>query len=150
MTALSQTADDYLQLRRALGHKLADAGRRCPSRCLPGVQRPPDDHHRGRHGVGATTRRRPNQHRLGESHAVARGLARYLAAMSAHPGASSRHPVRSTAPARSLHLFAAEIASLMAASGLTIRSEFRAATIETLFGLLAATGMRVGEAIRTG
>jgi integrase len=42
----------------------------------------------------------------------------------------------------------AEVASLMAQARLTIRSEFRAATIETLFGLLAATGMRVGEAIR--
>jgi len=30
MTALSRTADDYLRLRRALGHKLADAGRLLP------------------------------------------------------------------------------------------------------------------------
>ena len=30
MTALRQTADDYLRLRRALGHKLADAGRLLP------------------------------------------------------------------------------------------------------------------------
>ena len=30
MTALSQTADDYLRLRRALGHKLAEAGRLLP------------------------------------------------------------------------------------------------------------------------
>ena len=30
MTALSQTADDYLRLRRSLGHKLADAGRLLP------------------------------------------------------------------------------------------------------------------------
>jgi integrase/recombinase XerD len=30
MTTLSQTADDYLRLRRSLGHKLADAGRLLP------------------------------------------------------------------------------------------------------------------------
>jgi integrase len=42
----------------------------------------------------------------------------------------------------------AEIASLVAQARLTIRSPLRAATFETLFGLLAATGMRVGEAIR--
>jgi hypothetical protein len=30
MTILSQTADDYLRLRRSLGHKLADAGRLLP------------------------------------------------------------------------------------------------------------------------
>jgi hypothetical protein len=30
MTALSQTADDYVRLRRALGHKLADVCRLLP------------------------------------------------------------------------------------------------------------------------
>ena len=43
---------------------------------------------------------------------------------------------------------AAEIAALLAQARLTIRTPLRAATIETLFALLVATGMRVGEAIR--
>ena len=42
----------------------------------------------------------------------------------------------------------AGIASLMAQAHQTIPSPLRAATVETLIGLLAATGMRVGEAIR--
>ena len=40
----------------------------------------------------------------------------------------------------------ADIAALLAAAG-TLRPALRAATHETLFGLLAVTGMRVGEAI---
>jgi integrase len=42
----------------------------------------------------------------------------------------------------------AEIMALMTQARLTIRSPLRAATFETLFGLLAATGLRVGEAVR--
>jgi integrase/recombinase XerD len=55
------------------------------------------------------------------------------------PGPSSRR----AAP----YLYSGEeIAALMAAAG-TIRTPFRAATYQILIGLLAATGMRVGEAI---
>jgi integrase len=42
-----------------------------------------------------------------------------------------------------------EISGLLSAAG-SLRPPFRAATYTTLFGLLAATGMRVGEAIRLG
>jgi len=40
----------------------------------------------------------------------------------------------------------AEVAALMTAAA-AIRTPLRAATCQTLIGLLAATGMRVGEAI---
>jgi integrase len=43
---------------------------------------------------------------------------------------------------------AADIADLMSAARRTIPTLMRAATVETLIGLLSATGMRVGEAIR--
>jgi integrase len=42
----------------------------------------------------------------------------------------------------------AEIVALMAEARRSITQPLRAATFETLIGLLAATGLRVGEAIR--
>ena len=78
---------------------------------------------------------------------VARGFARYLRALD---GISEVPPTdllpscrRRLAP----HLYSGEdIAALMAATA-TIHSAFRAATYRTLIGLLAVTGMRIGEAI---
>ena len=101
MTTLSQTADDYLRLRRSLGHKLADAGRLLPhlvaylesndletitiEAAMAWAQQPDAD---------------PTSTVWVSRMAVARGFARHP-----HRGAAGRHLARSKAPARSLHLF---------------------------------------------
>ena len=150
MTALSKTADDYLALRRALGHKLADAARLLPrlvaylesigletitiEAALDWAQQPDP-------GPSST---------VGVSRlAVARGFARHLA--GTHP--RTQVPPVGMLPYRRHrrvpYIYSqAEIVTLMAQTRLTIQSPLRAGTFETLFGLLAATGMRVGEAIR--
>ena len=150
MTALSQTADDYLRLRRALGHKLADAGRLLPrlvaylesigletitiEAAMNWAQQPDAD---------------PTSTVWVSRMAVARGFARHLAGRDPRTEVPPVGILPSRRHRRVPYIYSsAEIASLMAQAGQTIRSEFRAATIETLFGLLAATGMRVGEAIR--
>jgi integrase/recombinase XerD len=150
MTTLSQTADDYLRLRRALGHKLADAGRLLPrlvaylesknletitiEAAMAWAQQPDAD---------------PTSTVWVSRMAVARGFARHLAGRDSRTEVPPVGILPSRRHRRVPYIYSStEIASLMAQAHLTIRSEFRAATIETLFGLLAATGMRVGEAIR--
>jgi integrase len=150
MTALSQTADDYLRLRRALGHKLADAGRLLPrlvaylesigvetitvAAAMEWAQQPDAD---------------PSSTVWVSRMAVARGFARHLAGSDPRTEVPPLGMLPSRRHRRVPYIYSsAEIASLMAHARRTIRSPLRAATIETLFGLLAATGMRVGEAIR--
>jgi integrase len=148
MSALRNHLEDYLALRRGLGYKL---GR--PGQMLPGFVSYLET-------AGAAT--------ITAGHALAwatgpagadptwwrqrltavRGFARYLAPLvpgtevpprGLLPGPSSRR----AAP----YLYsAAEVAALVNATG-AIRTPLRAATYQALIGLLAATGMRVGEAI---
>jgi integrase/recombinase XerD len=150
MTALSQAADDYLRLRRALGHKLADAGRLLPrfvaylesigletitiEAALDWAQLPDTD---------------PTGTVWVSRMAVARGFARHLAGSDPRTQVPPTGMLPSRRHRRVPYIYSsAEIASLLEQARLTIQSPLRAATIETLFGLLAATGMRVGEAIR--
>src|SRR5699024_4105817 len=78
---------------------------------------------------------------------VVRGFATYLHALDpAHevPAAEllPQRPQRATP-----YLYStADVAALMAAAN-TLRTPLRRATVATLIGLLAVTGMRVGEAI---
>ncbi len=150
MTALSQTANDYLRLCRTLGHKLADAGRLLPrlvtyresngletitiEAAMAWAQQPDAD---------------PTSTVWVSRMAVARGFARHLAGRDSRTEVPPVGILPSRRHRRVPYIYSStEIVSLMAQAHLTMRSEFRAATIETLFGLLAATGMRVGEAIR--
>jgi integrase/recombinase XerD len=150
MTTLSQTAEDYLRLCRALGHKLADAGRLLPhlvaylesidletvtiAAAMAWAQQPDAD---------------PTSTVWVSRMAVARGFARHLAGSDPRTQVPPVGMLPSRRSRRVPYIYSsAEIAVLLAQARLTIRTPLRAATIETLFGLLAATGMRVGEAIR--
>ncbi len=143
---LAGHVQDYLRLRRALGFKLRVEGHVLPQlvayltaagastvttdlaiawACLP-------------QGVKPITL----AHRLG----AARGFAKYLQTIdpTAQVPPSGIWPTRAPRPAPYLWS-QADIARLLeAARGLT--PPLRAATIETLLGLLAVSGMRVGEA----
>jgi integrase len=79
---------------------------------------------------------------------MVRGFAAYLETLNP----ATEVPPRSLLPGRSRratpYLFSDdEVQGLMAAAG-ALRTPLRAATYATLIGLLAVTGMRVGEAIR--
>src|SRR2546425_7821895 len=150
MTALSQTADDYLRLRRALGHDLADAGRLLPrfvaymetigaatitvEVALAWVQLPDADR-----ASWVWARRMP----------VARGFARHVAGIDARTVIPPVGLVTYRQRWRPPFIYTADdIAALMAEAGRAIPTPLRSATVQTLIGLLAATGMRIGEAIR--
>jgi integrase/recombinase XerD len=148
MTDFDQAVTDYLAVRRALGYKLAENGRLLPD-FVAYLQT-----------VGAATvttelavawATQPTgctpvwwARRL----AMVRGLARHLKAIDADteipPLGVLPHRCRRVAP----YLYSdSDVAALMAAAR-ALRSRQRAATYETLVGLLAVTGMRSGEAIR--
>jgi integrase len=148
MSALRGHLEDYLALRRSLGFKL---GR--PGQILEGFVG-----YLEQAGAATVT----TAHALTWATAPAgadpawwrlrlaaiRPFARYLAPLlpgtevpppGLLPGPSSRRAVP--------YLYSgAEVAALMAAAG-ALRTPFRAATYQALIGLLAATGMRVGEVI---
>jgi integrase len=146
MSPLRKACDEYLALRRAMGFKLDRPGRMLPDLVA----------HLESAGQATITTRaalewamRPAGHpqECAARLSVARGFARHLRALD---GISEVPPAdllpsgrRRLAP----HLYSDEdIAALMAATA-TIHSPFRAATHRTLIGLLAVTGMRIGEAI---
>jgi integrase len=149
MSALSVTLNDYLSLRRGLGHQLASAARLLPrfvawmdatgqttvtiAAAVEWAQQPEAE-------PGTTVWARRME--------AVRGFARFLAGVDP----ATEVPPLGLLPLRQrwrppFIYSAADIAALLhAAAGLP--SPLRAATYETLFGLLATTGMRVGEAIR--
>lgn len=148
MTGIRQAIDDYLAVRRALGYKLEDHGW-----LLAGFASFME-------AAGAATvttglalawATQP-QDALPSWHAarlrVVRGFARHLQALD---------PATEVPPAGLLacrnnravpYLYSeAEVAALMSATD-SLRPALHAATHKTLIGLLAATGMRLGEVIR--
>jgi integrase len=80
---------------------------------------------------------------------VARGFARHMAGVNPHTEIPPVGLVSFQQRWRPPFIYtAADIAALMSTARRTIPTPMRAATVETVIGLLAATGMRVGEAIR--
>lgn len=148
MNTLGQDLDDYLAIRRALGYKLVRTGLLLADFVA----------HLEASGATAITTDAalawatlpPNgesswwAHRL----SVVRAFARHLHAIdAAHevppPGLLPGRNHRATP-----YLYSdADIAALMAAAR-GMRSSLRAATFETLVGLLSVTGLRIGEALR--
>ena len=151
MTALRDAAEDYLAIRRAVGFKLRNAGR-----LLFGFV----EFLEAEQATRVTTRLALRWATLpagatpgwwNSRLCVARGFARYLSAID---------PATEVPPAGLLprlgpgscraepYLYSpAEVTALMAAAR-SIGSRFVAATCETLIGLLAVSGIRVGEALR--
>jgi integrase len=147
MSALGEAANEYLTLRRSLGYKLEAHGR-----LLPQFAEFLDE----RQATVITTAlalewaTQPVERSVVWWHqrlAIAAGFARYLQA------SDPRHEVPATdlLPAKFRrtipYLYSeAEITALMHAARM-IRSPLKAATYETLIGLLSVTGMRIGEAV---
>jgi len=149
MSALSQTAQEYLRLRRALGHNLDEAHRLLPDfvayldsigastvtveAALSWAQRPDAD---------------PMTSVWARRMTVARGFARHMAGVEPLTEVPPLGLVTYRARWRPPFIYSQDdIDALMAQAG-TIPTPLRAATVRAVIGLLAVTGMRVGEAIR--
>jgi integrase/recombinase XerD len=147
MSGLAGHVEDYLRLRRALGFKL-----RFPGQVLPALAAYLE-------AAGATTvtaelaiawAGQPRgvhpivwSHRLG----AARGFARYLKTIDPAAEIPPAGVWPATAPRRQPVILAdGDIARLIKAAR-TLNPPLRAATFEAMLGLIAATGLRLGEAI---
>lgn len=147
MSALSGHVEDYLRLRRALGFKLEREGQLLVQLVayLEAAGAASVTSELAIAWARTSANAQPNQwaKRLG----VVRTFATYLqtvdpAAEVPPPGV---FPARRRRPTPYLWSHR-EIRRLLEGAG-ALRPPLRAATYETLFGLLAASGMRVGEAI---
>jgi len=151
MSALHQAAEDYLMVRRALGSKLEDydhllrdfvafleaAGATTVTIELAVAWA-------GLPGEGA----HPSY--LAKRLCVVRGFARHLQAFDSKAEVPPVGLLASGTCRAIPYLYSdEEIAALMEAAR-SLTPVLRGATYETLIGLLRATGMRVGEAIRLG
>jgi integrase len=150
MSGLGRRAEEYLRIRRMLGHELAEAALLLPrfvayldhigaevitvEAALAWAQQP-----QARPGSKVQARRMT----------VARGFARHMAGIDPR----TQVPPLGLLPYRQRwrppFIYSdADIGALMAQVPRVVRSPLRAVTYQTLIGLLAATGMRVGEALR--
>jgi len=153
MSALEQALADYLRLRHSLGHEMAEAARLLPglvayldARGLPTVtieaalawaQQAPKS------PAGQVTTIGPRRM------TAARGFARYLSGIDPSTEVPPLGLMPRRGPWRQPYIYtSADIDALLAAARQRIVSPLRAATYQTLIGLLAASGLRIGEAIK--
>ena len=147
MSDLRQAVTDYLAIRRALGFQLRGYDRLLGD-LVDDLQRAEASTLTIERAVAWACKPAGAQpFRWKTRLSIARGFARYLQTID--PGAqvppSNLLAYRRARPAPFLYS-AAELDALLEATD-TLRSPLRAATYRTLLGLLAVTGMRVGEAI---
>ena len=150
MSCFGQAVEDYLALRRSLGHDLSDAGRLLPDlvayldanavvtlttpvvlawAMLPDAESSP-----------TVWPRRVT---------AARGFARYMTGIDPHTQVPPLGLIPYRQRWRAPFIYSpADIVALMQQIRELLPSPLRAVTYETLLGLLAATGMRIGEVIK--
>jgi len=150
MSALEQALADYLQLRHSLGHDLAEAGWLLPSFVA----------YLDEHGLPTVTveaalawaQHSPTGNGLSvgpRRMTAARGFARYLSGLDP----STEVPPLGLIPSwqrwrRPFFYAPADIDAILSQARDSIVSPLRAATYQNLIGLLAASGLRIGEAIK--
>lgn len=149
MSRLADSLPDYLALRNRLGHKLADA-----ARLLPRFVAWMDTGDQETITIAAALewcqgpQAGPDSHIWSHRMTAVRGFARYMSGIDP----ATEVPPIGLLPTHSRwrlpYIYSAhDVATLLCGAG-RLRSPLRAATYQTFFGLLACTGMRVGEAIR--
>ena len=150
MTVLTQHLDEYLELRRTLGHKLADAHRLLPrfvtylderelefvtvEAALAWSLEPAV-------AVGSVV----PAHRM----MAVRGFARYLSGVDPRTEIPRAGTIRRPKRWRRPFIYTdGDVLALIEQAQTLIPQPLRSATYQTLIGLLASTGLRVGEALR--
>jgi integrase len=150
MSALSEHLRQYLQLRRLLGHELADA-----ARLLPRFVAHLDANEIEFVTVEATVAWSLEPEAAerttvwGRRFVVARGFARYLSGIDPRTEVPPAGLIPIRRQRRPPFIYSeGDVAALMDGARRSIPQPLRAATYETLIGLLSSTGLRIGEAIR--
>jgi integrase/recombinase XerD len=150
MTTLAEHLDDYLQLRRTLGHKLADAHRLLP-RFVTYLDARDAEFVTIEAALGwALEREMPAGSVVpADRMMLVRGFARYLSGIDPRtevpPAGTIRHPRRWRRP---FIYTDSDVLAMIEQARAVIGQPLRSATYQTLIGLLASTGLRIGEALR--
>lgn len=146
-STLSDHVDDYLRLRRALGYKLERAGRLLPQFIdyLQAADATTVTSDLAISWAREATNARPNH--WAARLAVVRGFARYLHTIdpTTQIPPAGVFPTRRHRPAP--YLWSEQDIHRVLDATATLSTPLKAATYQALFGLLAVSGMRVGEAI---
>jgi integrase/recombinase XerD len=150
VSALEQAMADYLDLRHSLGHALTDVGW-----LLPSFVTYLDEHGLSTVTVQATLEWAQTSP-TGKGMSVgprrmtaARGFARYLAGIDENTEVPPLGLMPNRQRWRRPFIYTpGDIEAVMSQARTSIVSPRRAATYDTLIGLLAATGLRIGEAIK--
>ncbi len=147
MSPLRQALHDYLQIRRSLGFKLKEDGRLLEQFIgfleQEGAARITTELALCWAKLPQNARPYQWRKRLG----IVRAFARYLATIDPHSEVPSKDLLPATRQRLAPYIYSpGEIAALMDAAR-ALRPPPRAATFETLIGLLAATGLRLGETL---
>jgi integrase/recombinase XerD len=147
MIDLRAALHDYLRIRRQLGFELKHAGRLLED-YVRFMERAGARHITSELAVAwAKLPQDAHPHRWRQRLGIARAFARYVATIDP----SSEVPAENLLPAARRRVppyiySEAEIRALMAAAR-ALKPPLRAATFETLIGLMATTGLRLGEAL---
>lgn len=150
MSAFSNHLQEYLRLRRGLGHELADAARLLP-RFVAYLDANQSEFVTVKATVAWSLEPKASERTTvwGRRFMVARGFARYLSGIDPRTEVPPAGLIPIRRQRRPPFIYTeADIAALRHRARRSIPQPLRAATYETLIGLLASTGLRVGEAIR--
>jgi integrase/recombinase XerD len=147
MSPLRQALTDYLSIRRSLGYKLGQTGQLLHG-FVDHLEQAGIDTVTIEHAVAWSTQ--PTTASIAwwaRRLSMVRGFATYLAAIDPATEVPPRDLLPRGRQRATPFLYSEEdLAALLAATG-QIRSPWLAATFYTLIGLLAVTGLRIGEAI---
>lgn len=148
MTSLRTDLDHYLQLRHRLGHELADAARLLPHY----VDYLEQSGHTTSTVADAVAwsqqpQAAPESSVRARRMTAVRGFARYLSGIDPSTEVPPQGLVAHRQHWRPPFIYTADEIVMLLDAAAAMPSPLRSATYTTLFGLLAATGMRVGEAL---
>jgi integrase/recombinase XerD len=146
MSTLDQACDDYLALRRALGFKLSRHGRLLPD-LIAYLDAAGETTVSTRLALEWATQPAGHPQEWAVRLSIARGFARYLQTLDGRAEVPPADLLPRCRRRPTPYLYSdAEIVALMAATE-KLRFPLTRATYRTLIGLLAVSGIRVGEAI---
>jgi integrase/recombinase XerD len=146
MTDLRAAAHDYLAVRRQLGFELEHPGRTLEN-YIAFMERAGAERVTTELALMWATSVQAHPHRWRRRLGVVRGFARYLSTIDPATEIPPEDLLPAALPRVAPYLYSpAEIQALMAAAR-ALSPGLRAATFETIIGLLAVTGLRRGEAL---
>lgn len=145
MTGLAAHLDDYLALRRSLGYQLAGVDGLLGD-FVSYLEANGEGHVRAEAALAwASGRTGASAAVVADRLSVVRRFARYLRSFDERTEVPPKHLVAAPYPRRVPYLYSnAEVRALMRAA-LGLEPAHFAASVETLIGLMAATGLRPGE-----